>query len=115
MDSRQQFELKYPVPFNADWSDEYQRYIWNKKDNSLTAAIEHSKLWEAWQASRESLVIDMRYAAKKWFYESFDDELLEKMQSHGLIAQAEGFSISVMAELELEMESAMNTNGIRTK
>jgi hypothetical protein len=48
----------------------------------------------------------IRAAAKKWFYESFDCDLLEKMQKAGLIAQAEGFSISVMAELELEMESA---------
>lgn len=48
----------------------------------------------------------IRAAAKKWFYESFDCDLLEKMEKAGLIAQAEGFSVSVMAELELEMESA---------
>jgi hypothetical protein len=51
----------------------------------------------------------IRKAAKKWFYQSFDDDLLEKMQKHGLIAQAEGFSISVMAELELEMEEAFRS------
>lgn len=50
----------------------------------------------------------IRAAAKKWFYESFDCDLLEKMEEAGLIAQAEGFSISVMAELELEMESAFS-------
>ena len=48
----------------------------------------------------------IRSAARKWFYESFDDELLQKMQDAKLIAQAEGFSISVMAELELAMEEA---------
>lgn len=51
----------------------------------------------------------IRAAAKKWFYESFDCDLLERMERAGLIAQAEGFSISVMAELELEMESAFQS------
>jgi hypothetical protein len=94
MDSRQQFEEWY----KASGMTKY-------KETALAA----------WEASRELLVIDIRYAAKKWFYESFDDELLEHMQIHGLIAQAEGFSISVMADLELEMEMALNINGIRTK
>lgn len=48
----------------------------------------------------------IRKAARKWFYESFDCDLLAQMQAKGLIAQAEGFSVSVMAELELEMERA---------
>lgn len=51
----------------------------------------------------------IRAAAKKWFYQSFDCDLLEQMQKCGLIAQAEGFSVSVMAELELEMESAFQS------
>lgn len=51
---------------------------------------------------------EIRAAAKKWFYQSFDCDPLEKMEKAGLIAQAEGFSISVMAELELEMESAFS-------
>lgn len=50
----------------------------------------------------------IRAAAKKWFYESFDCDLLEKMEKAGLIAQAEGFSISVMADLELDMEAAFD-------
>ena len=48
----------------------------------------------------------IRKAARKWFYESFDCDLLAQMQEKGLIDQAEGFSVSVMAELELEMENA---------
>jgi len=48
----------------------------------------------------------IRKAARKWFYESFDCDLLAQMQAKGLIAQAEGFSVSVMAELELERERA---------
>lgn len=59
MNSRQQFEERFPVPFNAEWSDEHQRYVWNKKSNSLTAAMEHSKIWDAWQASRQSLVVEL--------------------------------------------------------
>jgi len=47
-------------------------------------------------------------AAKKWFYESFDDDLLENMQKAGVIAQAEGFSISVIATLQLEIEQAFD-------
>ena len=106
MDSRQQFEEFAKA---MGWDGKLKRRGENYDDWSV------NPMWLAWKASRESLGVDIRYATKKWFYESFDDELLEKMQNHGLIAQAEGFSISVMAELELEMESAMNTNGIRTK
>ncbi|MHA6128856.1 hypothetical protein ACX3YD_22175 [Pseudomonas fluorescens group sp. PF-1] len=47
-------------------------------------------------------------AAKKWFYESFDDELLELMQKAGLIEQAEGFSLSVIATLQLDVETAID-------
>ena len=47
-------------------------------------------------------------AAKKWFYESFDDDLMEKMEKAGLIAQAEGFSISVIATLQLDIEQAFD-------
>jgi hypothetical protein len=52
-------------------------------------------------------------AAKKWFYESFDDDLLEKMEKAGVIAQAEGFSISVIATLQLEIEQAFD-GAVRT-
>lgn len=44
-------------------------------------------------------------AAKKWFYETFEDELLEEMARHKLIAQAEGFSISCIAELSNHIEA----------
>lgn len=47
-------------------------------------------------------------AARKWFYESFDGDLLELMQKAGLIAQAEGFSLSVIATLQLDVESAID-------
>jgi hypothetical protein len=43
-------------------------------------------------------------AMKKWFYESFDDDLLDRMEKHALIAQAEGFSMSLLAEMEIELE-----------
>jgi hypothetical protein len=52
-------------------------------------------------------------AAKKWFYESFDDDLLEKMEKADVIAQAEGFSISVIATLQLEIEQAFDA-AVRT-
>lgn len=47
-------------------------------------------------------------AMKKWFYESFDDDLLDQMEKHKLIAQAEGFSVSTVAEIELEIECLPN-------
>lgn len=47
-------------------------------------------------------------AAKKWFYESFEDELLADMQKAGLIRQAEGFSISIIATLQLDIEQAID-------
>jgi hypothetical protein len=43
-------------------------------------------------------------AMKKWFYESFDDDLLEQMEKCNLIYQAEGFSVSLLAEIENELD-----------
>ena len=43
-------------------------------------------------------------AATKWFYETFDDDLLEQMEKHGLISQAEGFSTSAIADLQVAIE-----------
>jgi len=43
-------------------------------------------------------------AAKKWFYESFEDDLLQDMERSKLIAQAEGFSLSCIAELQAHIE-----------
>lgn len=51
---------------------------------------------------------ELRKSVRKWFYESFDCDLLEKMEKAGFIAQAEGFSVSVMAELELEIETCFS-------
>lgn len=43
-------------------------------------------------------------AANKWFYGTFDDELLQRMEDMNLIVQAEGFSISALSELMYEIE-----------
>jgi hypothetical protein len=53
-------------------------------------------------------------AMKKWFYESFDGDLLHDMESHGLIAQAEGFSITLIATIELDIEALVGgqTGGV---
>lgn len=47
-------------------------------------------------------------ASKKWFYEAFEDELLEQMQKAGLIDQAEGFSAGIIATLQLDLEQAID-------
>ena len=47
------------------------------------------------------------FAAKKWFYSAFEDDLLAEMERHGLIAQAEGFSLSCIAELSTAIETAI--------
>jgi len=44
-------------------------------------------------------------AMRKWFYETFDDGLLSQMERHKLIAQAEGFSLSILAEISVEIEA----------
>ena len=46
-------------------------------------------------------------AAKRWFYEEFEDDLLEQMEQKGLIAQAEGFSLGILASLEVAINEAM--------
>lgn len=93
-------ERQEPVPM-------YPRCTILKECNARSSASTECK---ALPPAPVAVVLDdvewIRKAARKWFYESFDDDLLEKMQAAKLIAQAEGFSISVMAELELAMEEA---------
>lgn len=53
MDSRQQFEEKYPLPQGMYYDDEQNAYA-GTKDFWLWCAR-----WESWQASRESLVVEL--------------------------------------------------------
>lgn len=52
----------------------------------------------------ETIKQSVNSVAKQWFYEEFEDDLLEKMERHGLIAQAEGYSLSMIAELQATLE-----------
>ncbi len=45
-------------------------------------------------------------AAESWIDETFDDELLIGMEAAGLISQAEGFKLSMVATLVAEIEGA---------
>lgn len=53
MDSRQQFEEKYPLPEGMYFDNEQNSYA-GTKDFWLWCAR-----WESWQASRESMVVEL--------------------------------------------------------
>lgn len=55
---REQFEARFPVPLGVAWSDEHQNYGWVKK-SAFQKTITYRALFTGWQASRESLVIEL--------------------------------------------------------
>ncbi|RKQ61198.1 hypothetical protein C8E02_0965 [Vogesella indigofera] len=59
------------------------------------------------QQPADGVGIAMKSAMRKWFYEEFEDELLANMEAAGLIAQAEGYSISMLASMEVEIDAAL--------
>ncbi|MFW3895307.1 hypothetical protein [Pseudomonas bharatica] len=58
---REQFEAKFPVPAGVAWKESIGMYevvdIW-KLDQSITIS-KYNWLWEGWQASRESVVVEL--------------------------------------------------------
>lgn len=59
------------------------------------------------EETKHKAAIEGCKAAKRWFYSTFDDDLLKQMEKYKLIDQAEGFSISTIAELQLHIEEAI--------
>ncbi|OAI84896.1 hypothetical protein [Pseudomonas putida] len=58
---REQFEAKFPVPAGVAWKESIGMYevvdIW-KLDQPITIS-KYNWLWEGWQASRESVVVEL--------------------------------------------------------
>lgn len=58
---REEFEVKFPLPSGVAWKGSIGMYevvdIW-KLDQAITIS-RYNWLWEGWQASRESLVIEL--------------------------------------------------------
>jgi len=57
------------------------------------------------------LVEALKKSMRKWFYEEFEDSLLERMEKAGFIASAEGYSTSMLVSLEVEIEAALAAAG----
>lgn len=57
--------------------------------------------------SNEEIRNRIAQAAQSWFAETFDDEMLQQMQKHGIIAQVEGFTAACTATLRAEMEESL--------
>lgn len=53
---REEFEVRFPVPPYVFWCDKSQHYM--NSGNPL-GCLTYRGQWEGWQASRESLVIDL--------------------------------------------------------
>lgn len=60
MSSREQFEAAFPVPSNIRWSDEHQSYGFiRRKGNDISQVHRYRSMWNAWQASRQALVVEL--------------------------------------------------------
>lgn len=46
-------------------------------------------------------------AAHCWFNDTFDADMLRKMEAAGIIAQAQGFAAACIATIQAEMEAAL--------
>lgn len=77
-------------------------YMEQMADQAIEAGLQHQK--EFYEETVLETTKKASKAALKWFYETFDDDLLEKMEEKGLISQAEGFSTSAVAELQATIE-----------
>lgn len=56
-ESRAQFEAMFPRPSSVNWSERLQRY--GSNDMTFTCVQVFLARWEAWQASRQALVIEL--------------------------------------------------------
>lgn len=74
MSSREQFESRFPVPEGVAWNPETSRYVLTELRKSRVHTYEsHVERWVVWQASRETLVIELpnRFAEK--YQDYYDD------------------------------------------
>lgn len=55
---REEFEARFPVPPAVQWSEEHHNYGWIKK-SAFQRVITYRALWLGWQASRESLAVEL--------------------------------------------------------
>jgi len=81
MDSRQQFEEKYPLP-EGMFFDESQGSYAGTKDFWLWCTR-----WESWQASRESMVVEMPYDVMhvtNISYEDGRDDVIAAIHATGI-------------------------------
>lgn len=53
MTNRAEFEGRFPLPSNVQWSEEHQNYGWVRKD-AFQRTITYRALWTAWKAAFES-------------------------------------------------------------
>lgn len=56
---------------------------------------------------KKETVKKIQEVSKKWFEENFDDIFLEQMEDADLIANAEGYKTSMIADLMVDIEIAI--------
>jgi len=56
---------------------------------------------------KKETVKKIQEVSKKWFEENFDDIFLEQMEDADLIANAEGYKTSMIADLMADIEIAI--------
>ncbi|MBK5004120.1 hypothetical protein [Pseudomonas sp. S32] len=72
--SREQFELRYPVPEGCCWNAEQGRYVLFHLKLCTVAKYERFvENWVCWQLSREDAVIQVPDMKDKRYWEQFED------------------------------------------
>ena len=77
----------------------------NDEDKGLSENELHKAMNEHFSSPRKKVI----NAAKRWFCENFDSDTLRQMELHGIIKQAEGYRMGMIATLEQEIEEAFES------
>ena len=85
---REEFEIKFPVPFGVEWRDgAYHICKPEKKQITPAGHLFYLGRWEAWQASRASIEVELPKGGNMWGDEPVDisrSDAVKAIESLGL-------------------------------
>lgn len=69
---REDFEARFPTPEDVVWAGNEYRFVGKTPSQGMIYFIEFNSKWEGWQASRESLVIELPELLQTKPYQTVD-------------------------------------------
>lgn len=85
---REEFEARYPLPEGVEWrpSDYFPIHTENVHEyiGRCGRASRYASMWEAWQASRAALKVEIPKPESWIRYEDHIDRIMEALQQAGI-------------------------------